>query len=139
MEVGQPLQVVADCHHRHRKVRARLSRGADQLAAHLLHRRKRMFDPYPRLCNPLITPLLPLGQWLVAMTFELNLDAVAVRFKPDLTRLRWIAPVCKDISTRVSQVHDRLKVHAVLGAGRVSDDLADELVLLVNATFTVSL
>jgi len=35
-EIGQPLQVVAGGHHRHRKARPRLTDGAQQFATHLL-------------------------------------------------------------------------------------------------------
>ena len=44
LEINQPLQVVAGCHHRHRKVRPRLADGAQQLAAHLLDGPEHMLD-----------------------------------------------------------------------------------------------
>lgn len=44
LEIGPPLQVVAGCHHCHRKVCLRMADGPDQLAAHLCDGREQMFD-----------------------------------------------------------------------------------------------
>ena len=132
LAVRQPLQVVASRHHRHRKAGTRLANGADQLAAHLLNRRKRMFNPRAGLRDSVVSPLLGFGQRLVPLAFALNPVPVAVRFQPGFPFLGRIAPIGEDIPTRVGRVHDRLEVPAVVGAGRVGHNLADKLVLLVD-------
>jgi len=72
-EVGQPLQVVAGGHHRHREVRPHLADGAQQLAAHLLDGAEHVLDPGACFGNPLVAPLRALGQRLVALALALDL------------------------------------------------------------------
>ena len=132
LAVRQPLQVVTRGHHRHRKVGTRLTNGADQLAAHLFNRPKRMFNTGSCLRNAMVPSLLSVGQRLVPMALALNPVPVAIRFQPSLSLFGRIAPVGIDISAGVGRVHDRVKVLAVMRAGRVGDDLADELVRLVD-------
>lgn len=132
LAVRQPLQVVAGRHHRHHKVGARLANGADQLAAHLLNGRKCVFNLRARLRDSAVSPLLGIRQRLVPMAFALNPVPVAVRFQPGFALLGRIAPIGIDIPAGVGRVHDRLEVLAVVCAGGVGHDLADELVPLVD-------
>ena len=92
-EVDQPLQVVAGSHHRHRKVRPRPTDGTQQLAAHLFDGGKDMLDPGARFGDALVTPLLALGQRLVAFALPLDLVTKAVLLQPGFTRLGRVAPV----------------------------------------------
>src|SRR5574340_912982 len=131
-EVGQPLQVVAGGHHRHRKARPRLTDGAQQLAAHLLDGAEHVLDPGARLGDTLVTPLLALGQRLVALALPLDPVAEAVLLQPGLTPLGRVAPVGIDVPTRVARIEDVVEVLAVVRARRVGLDPADDLVLLVD-------
>lgn len=132
LAVRQPLQVVTRRHHRHCKVGSRLANGADQFATHLLYGRKRMFNSGTGLGNSVIAPLLSVGQRLVPMGFALNSVPVAIRFEPGCAFFGGIASVGVDIPTRVGRVYDGFEVLAVMGAGGVGDDLADEFVRLVD-------
>ncbi|KAF4531016.1 hypothetical protein B566_EDAN019007 [Ephemera danica] len=105
--------------------------GTPNLAAHLLNRCKRMFDPGSRLGNAVVTPLLGFGQGLVPMAFALNPVPIAVFFQPGFALFGGIAAIGKNVPVGVGRVHERREVLAVMGAGRVGDDLADELVPLV--------
>ena len=131
-EVDQPLQVVAGGHHRHRKVRPRLADGTQQLAAHLLDGGKDMLDPGARFGDALITPLLALGQRLVAFALPLDLIAEALLFEPGFTPLGRVAPVGIDVPTRVARIEDVVEVLAVVRTRRVGLDPADDLVFLVD-------
>ena len=92
-EVHQPLQVVAGGHHRHRKVRPRLTDGAQQLATHLLHGAEHVLDPRARLGDAPVALLLALGQRLVAPTLPLNPIPKAVLLQPGFARFGRVAPV----------------------------------------------
>ena len=70
VEIDHPLQVVAGGHHRHRKVRSRLTNCANQLPAHLRNGSKRMLDPGTGFGNPLVTPLLAFRQRLVPLALR---------------------------------------------------------------------
>ena len=131
-EVDQPLQVVAGGRHRHRKVRPRLTDGAQQLATHLLDGGKYMLDPRTRFGNTLVTSLLALGQRLVTLALSLDLIAEALLFEPGFTPLRRVAPVGIDIPTRVARIEDVVEVLAVVCTRRVSLDSANDLVFLVD-------
>lgn len=91
-----------------------------------------MLDPCPRLRNPVVTPLLCLGQRLVPMAFALNPVPVAVGLQPGLPILGRIAPVGIDIPAGVGRVDHRNEIPAVVRAGRIGNDLTDELVRLVG-------
>lgn len=78
LEIHQSLQVVAGSHHRHRKVRSRLSGRSDQLAAQLFDGSKHMLDPGTGLGDAVVTPLLALGKGFVALALALDLVAIAV-------------------------------------------------------------
>ena len=106
LEINQPLQVVAGCHHRHRKVRPRLADGAQQLAAHLVDGPEHMLDPRPRPGDALVAPLLALGQRLVAMALALDLVAEAVFLQPGFALRRRVAPVGIDVPAGVGGVED---------------------------------
>ncbi len=92
-----------------------------------------MFNPCPRLLNPVVAPLLSLGQWLVSMPFALDPVPITIRLQPGFPLPGGIAPVGVNIPAGVGRVHDGLDMLAVVDAGRISDDVADELVLLVHA------
>jgi len=132
LEIDQPLQVVAGGHHRHGKVRPRLADGTQQLTAHLLDGGKDMLDPGARFGGALVTPLLALGQRLVAFALPLDLIPEALLFEPGFTRLRRVAPVGIDVPTRVARIEDVVKVLAIVRAGRVGLDPANDLVFLVD-------
>ena len=132
LEINQPLQVVAGCHHRHRKVRARPADGAQQLAAHLVDGPEHMLDPRPRPGDALVASLLAVGQRLVAMALALDLVAEAVFLQPGFPLRRRIAPVGIDVPARVGRIEDVVEVLAVVRARRVGLDLADDLVLRVD-------
>lgn len=80
----------------------------------------------------MVPPLLSVGQRLVPMAFALNPVPVAIRFEPDFAFFGRVASVGVYIPTRVGRIHDGFEVLAVMGAGGVGDDLADELVCLVD-------
>ena len=131
-EIDQPLQVVAGDHHRHRKARPRLTDGAQQFATHLLDGAEHVLDPRTRLGNTLVATLLALGQRLVTLALPLDLVAKALLLQPDFTFPGRVAPVSIDVPTRVACIEDIVKMLAVVRAGRVGLDLADDLVLLVD-------
>ncbi len=89
-------------------------------------------DPGSRLGDALVTPLLAVGQRLVALTLALDLVAKAVLLQPRFTILGRIAPVGIDVAAGVVGIQDLVEVLAVVRAGLVSLDLADELVLFVH-------
>ncbi len=91
-----------------------------------------MLNPGARPGDALVAPLLALGQRLVPMALPLDLVAEAVFLQPGFTLRRRIAPVGIHIPARVGRVEDVVEVLAVVGAGRVGLDLADDLVLLVD-------
>ena len=132
LEVHQPLQVVAGRHHRHRKVRAPLSDGTDQLAAHLLDAREHVLHSGTRLGDAVVAPLLKLGKGLVAVPLPLDLITIAVILEPALPVCAGVASVRIDIAARVAPVDERIEVLAVMDAGRISLEFADDLVLLVH-------
>ena len=107
LEIDQPLQVVACRHHRHRKVCSSLG-------------------------DAFVAPLLAFGQRLVALALPLDLVSEAVLSQPGGTSLRRVALVGIDSAARVARVEDVVKVLAVVRAGGVGLDLADDLVLLVD-------
>ena len=128
LEIDQPLEVVAGGYRRHRKVRACLANGADQLDTHLCDGRKWVPDSGARPGDAPVAPLLAVGQGLVARALPPNLVAKAILFQPGFTPLGRIAPVGIDIPARIDRVEDLVEVLAVVHAGRVGHDLADELV-----------
>lgn len=132
LAVRQPFQVVAGGHHRHRKVCARLTNREDQFAPHLLYGRKRVFDPSTGLRDAMVAPLLRVRQRLVPMAFALNPISVTIRLQPGFPFLGWIASVGIDLPAGVGRVDDRLEMLAVVRAGSVGDDLANELVPFVD-------
>src|SRR5690606_3075558 len=131
-EVDQSLQVVAGGHHRHREARPRLADGAQQLATHLLEGAEHVLDPGARFGDALVTPLLALGQRLVALAFPLDLIPEALLFEPGFTRLGRVAPVGIDIPARVGGIEDVVEVLAVVRTCRVGLDSANDLVFLVD-------
>jgi len=131
-EIDESLQVVAGRHHRHRKVRSRLADRADQLPAHLFDGRKHMLDPGTRLGDSGVAPLLTLGQRLVALALPLDLVPITLVFQPVFARLGRVAPIRIDVQNRVEPVEHLVEVLAVVGAGRIGLDLADDLVLRVD-------
>src|SRR5574343_1022024 len=131
-EVDQPLQVVAGGHHRHREARPRLADGAQQLATHLLEGAEHVLDPGARFGDALVTPLLALGQRLVAFALPLDLIPEAVLLQPGFTPLGRVAPVGIDVPTRVARIEDVVKVLAVVRTRRVGLDSANDLVFLVD-------
>lgn len=132
LEIRQPLQVVAGRHHRQRKTRARLAKGPDQLATPLLYGRERLFDAGPGRRNPLVTSPLDRRQRLVPIALALNPVPVAVLLGPGFPFLGRVTPLGIGIPTRVGRIEDSLEVLAVVGAGRIGHDLAEELVLPVD-------
>ena len=132
LEIRQPLQVVAGCHHRHREARPRLADGSDQLAAHLRDGRERVFHPRSRPRDARVPPLLAFGQRLVALSLALDLIPKAVRLQPGRPLLGRIAAIGIDVAARVARVEDVVEVLAVVRAGRVGLERADEFVLLVD-------
>ena len=110
----------------------RLPDGTQQLAAHLLDGCKHVLDPRPCLGDALVAPLLALRQGLVPVALPLDLVPEAVLLQPGFTFRRRIAPVGIDVAARVGGVEDLVEVLAVMRAGRVGLDLADELVFLAS-------
>ena len=69
-----------------------------------------MLDPSARFGDAPVTPLLALGQRLVALALSLDLIPEALLFEPGLKRLGQAAPVGIDIPARVGCVEDAVKV-----------------------------
>jgi len=82
------------------------------------------------LANTLVATLLALGQRLVTLALPLDLVAKALLLQPDFTFPGRVAPVGIDVPTRVARIEDIVKMLAVVRAGRVGLDPADDLVLL---------
>src|SRR5690606_1528027 len=112
--------------------RPRLADGAQQLATHLLEGAEHVLDPGARFGDALVTPLLALGQRLVALAFPLDLIPEALLFEPGFTRLGRVAPVGIDIPARVGGIEDVVEVLAVVRTCRVGLDSANDLVFLVD-------
>ena len=91
-----------------------------------------MLDPGSCFGDALVTPLLAVGQRLVAQALALDLVTEAVLLQPHFTTLGWIAPVGIDVPARVVGIQNAIEVLTVVRAGGVGLDLADELVLLVD-------
>ena len=73
-----------------------------------------------------------LGQRLVALTPPLDLVTEAVVLQSNVTLLGLMAPGRIDVAVRAARIEDVVKVLAVVRAGRVGIDLADDLVVLVD-------
>lgn len=129
LEIYQPLQVIAGCHHRHRRVRLCLADGAQPSAHHLFDGPKHMLDPCAVLGDALVMALRALGQGLVAQILPLDLVTESVFLQTGFALHRRIAPVGIYILTRV----DCVEVRAAGRAGSVSLDLTDKLVLSIGS------
>lgn len=131
-EIGQALQVVAGRHHRHGEVRPGLPNRANELAAHLHYRGKRVLDPGANLGNPLVTPLLASRQRLVPLALALDMAAPARRFELIFPRLGRIPPIRIHVPAGVEFVQHGIEMLAIVGARRSRRDLADHLVLFIH-------
>ena len=93
-EINQPLPVVAGRHHHHhhRKVRPRVTDGAQQLAAHLIDDSEHLLDLRTRLGDAFVAQLLAVKQWRVPMALPLDRVAKAVFLRRDPIPELKIAP-----------------------------------------------
>ncbi len=131
-EEHQPPQVVTGRHHRQRKVCARLTNRADQLATHLLDRGEYVLDTGAHLGNAAVAPLLALGQRFVGVTFALNPIPESIPRKLSFPRFRRIATVGVDVPARVAGIEDVVEMLAVVRAGGVGLEFADQFVFVVD-------
>lgn len=69
---------------------------------------------------------------MVLISLALDTVPVTVCLQPRFAFCRGVTAICIDIPARIGRVDHRIEMLAIMRAGRIRDDLADEFVLLVE-------
>lgn len=91
-----------------------------------------MLDTSSHLGNALVTSLLAVGQRLVGVPPALNLVPESVLRKLSFTRFRRVAAVSVNVPACVAGIEDVVEMLAVVRAGGVGRELADQFVFIVD-------